>query len=128
VSETLLHGGMDSSRQVTSIRVICVKEGGRANRAHLIAVEAGVVEEDPGSVVQNENPTASRISALWRVNSVLLEWRPNPQPITEHFLKFLPIRVDDMYSSSFNRYLFKIVKKLPGTCFLIRKIPSVINN
>ncbi len=43
---------------------ICVKEGGRANRAYLIAVEAGVVEEDPGSVVQNKDPTASRISAL----------------------------------------------------------------
>jgi hypothetical protein len=51
---------------------ICVKEGGRANRAHLIAVKAGVVEEDPGSVVQNEDATASWISALWRVNSVFL--------------------------------------------------------
>ncbi len=78
--------------------------------------------------MQNEDATTSRISALWRVNSVLLEWRPNPQPITGHFLKFLPIRVDDMYSSSFYRYLSKRVNKLPGTCFFIKQIPPVINN
>jgi hypothetical protein len=55
--------------------------------AHLIAVKAGVVEEDPGSVVQYEDATTSRISALWRVK-VLLEWRPNLQPITGHLSEF----------------------------------------